>query len=196
MRAAILCPGTSLPDHLRAVPLVNYDWTIGVNRAAVAVPHIDIWSFSDQYTATDLAGSPWQHSPSMLGQLAAMTDRPLLHTTSGASKWLHQNRASDYQRFDTMVMEEVESESPIPASLNWQRFTATRAVILAAYLGAKIVAVYGAACQGITDWDGYKHHRQQRKADRWAQEQDLWRRLAVTCEGLGIRLTRIGVDAC
>ena len=65
--------------------------------------------------------------------------------------------------------------------------------VLAHYLGAKRVDVYGADWTDEPDFDGVSVTGNRRDAERWRQERDIWHKLTAHLAERGTVVERIGV---
>lgn len=144
MYAAVLCPGPSLA---RTWPGDRpYDLRIGVNRAAVA--------FQCDY--------------------AAVLDSPLLRAIGRAFRGDPRllTRGAHRPKYSTRPGPDVES-LPCPVR-QWDLFTATAALVLAAQLGAELIDVYGADwTPNAPDFDGV-NVAERRTAERFEKEREVW----------------------
>lgn len=164
MTAALLCPGPSLAqtfDDDFAGPRV------GVNRAATAF-RCDVWAALDYPLTRD------NHE-----------------AVIGTPKWFtrRQTAADIGQRVrfrDVLIAEDLVC--PVH---HWDRFTATCALVLLAGMGASEVKVYGADWKpGALDWDG-AGNGEDRTADRFGIEKEIWARLLGWMAGRGISVERV-----
>lgn len=135
MRAVILCPGPSLARYLAAP--VGADLTIGVNRAAEAVA-------CDWLAAIDC------------GVVAQMPikGRPALFTSAKTWSRALADGAAPSRFEEILLHEEIQFTTSCPASPGWKTFSITTALVLAEFLQATEIELFGADWLGVADWDG------------------------------------------
>ena len=147
MNAAILCPGPSLLDTFDAAK--PHGLLIAVNRAAM-VTQVDWWVFSDQHVWTDNAppGTP-----------------KIFTRQSIVDSYKHW---PVFQNHERLTFEEVAQTHP--DTYRWRIFSATAAMVLACYLGATTINVYGSDMAGTDEYDGPPEHEVNRSDGRWRKE--------------------------
>ena len=168
--AAILCPGPSLSGFIAAP--VTHDVYIGVNLAAQAFP-CGWFVFKDRRALEEM--------PPLC--------RPILVTNP---------HAAEYMQYDAAVRAEWKwltfdafSTIGCPADTKWQHFTMTCAMVLAAYLGARHITLYGVDWRGDTYFDGSKAIRGGLHAARFAAEAARFAAVSAWLEDVGVSVTRV-----
>lgn len=138
--------------------------TVGVNRAAVA--------FSCDY--------------------AVMLDSPALkrydRQLAGEPRLL--TRAAYRPRFSKRpgpTVEELAAWCP----LDFAQYSATAAIVLAGWMEAEAVSVYGADWTDEADWDGYSDPDRNRGSSRWDRERRLWWDVVEWLDGKGCSVSRV-----
>ena len=156
-RAAILCPGPSLfrltdrPDDCELV--------IGVNRAATV--HVcDAWAGCDLPMILD-------HGTSVIGS-------PLLLADDATIGELHRRDAN----WRGATFDRGRLSGFCPESLEWRLFSATTALVYAAFTGAQRIEVFGADWHGTADFDGQQAGKNRSPA-RWELERAIWEKRLV-----------------
>lgn len=150
MKAVVLCPGPSLAD-LKSLP--QSDVSIGVNRAVLA-HHCD-WLVAGDYPF--LREYDFGYTLKLFTSRATKVPRP--------------------ERFSQVLHNEDLSFPQPPA---WRSKSVTLALVLAAYLGATQIDLFGADMAGTADWDGHEYQMRgyppgQAQRDRSPQRWDLER---------------------
>lgn len=167
MIAAVLCPGPSLREFDGNAG--QYDVVIGVNRAAAAY-------LCDYYVALD-ARSYEMGKP--LGE-------PVIVTVAHAwAELLNKHPGLSGRR--SMVYSDAGKD----IKSTFGAFSSTAALVLARYLGANLVHVFGADMGGVQDYDGWTDERNRRDAMRWAKESRQWEALTGELAALGTTVIRI-----
>lgn len=163
MQICILCPGPSLAD-LTTPPTA--DLTIGVNRAVLKFA-CDWWAALDYQTFT-------RDTP--LGNPRLFTRAEYRHKTA-------RTGIDAEDLFGLLPREKV----------NWPLYTSTASLLLAAYLGAKQIDVYGADWTlNSGDFDGVTPGDSRRNEHRWAVEMVIWSRLTNWLDEHGTTVKRHG----
>jgi hypothetical protein len=149
--------------------------TIAVNRAGLRY-RADVWAAGDE----PMLRSVSQH---VLG-------RPTWLTAAGTAALARDHGPS-------WPGEVVEFESLYeyldPTALPWTMFTATAAIVYAAYRGAQSIDCYGMDWSGQADADGW-HDAGNRSDERWTLERGIYCRLADVLRGRGCELRRVTSD--
>ncbi len=175
MTAVLLCPGPSLAKVLQRTAYGS-DLLIGVNRAATGF-ELDWWCFGDASTYEN----NWY------------IGNPNVCTSAVAVQRLRDEEAS--KPFNPPeLLTFCELAERIPNDIGWVVFSATSALVLAAYLGAKQIEVYGAdwTVDGA-DFDGRMPDGAIRGAERWTSEANVWRDTVTKLETLGVTTTKVTV---
>jgi hypothetical protein len=150
MNVAIACPGPSLSAVTQA-DLNGYDAVIAVNRAALHV-EATCWAVLDY--------------PLIRDDRATVLGNPILLTHS--TTW--QDIRRKVPRFPAVVMlEDVEAWY----GQKYERRTTPAAMLLAGYLGASRIDLYGDDKTPAPDYDGFQTAETglARLPSRWASEQ-------------------------
>lgn len=170
-RAAVICPGASQQAY-PGRQVGRYDVVIGVNRAVTW--HVcDYWSCADVHTFS-LA---WPiGSPTIVCLRGIYREMCLRHPD--AAEHEHLNRRAI--RLDG-------------TKLNWTRFSAHVAIVLAAQLGAVEIDCYGMDLAGTADADGFADPRQHRDEGRWNKERRILAELTEILAARGVTVKRCGV---
>jgi hypothetical protein len=167
MQAVVLCPGPSLADfeHYGA------DLLIGVNRAAAA-RRCDVWAAGD-------APMVERYASDVLGTPLLLTDQGTASTLFNAGKlW----------RGETFIFQDLSSFCPLP--LQWDLFSATVALVYAAWRGCSSIRTYGMDWSGTQDFDGVGGFGN-RSPERWELERAIiLNRLVPWLSGKGITFER------
>jgi hypothetical protein len=167
-RAAVLCPGPSLPIF---ADREGYDIRIGVNRA-VAAYRCDYWVALDTHT----------------GGMAKPIGSPVIVNRSGIYRQM-------CRQFPIVVPLRHMDHSGLsyPPSkkrnIGWRRFGATVALVLAAHLEAKGIDCFGVDWRGMEDFDGFTSPKNRRSDNRWAREREVWQQVcdALAAQGVAVR---------
>lgn len=156
MHVHLLCPGPSLASY---VPQ-PCDLTIGVNRAACAVM-CNVWVACD--------------TPLIVRENAKVLGLPLLVSTDTTLETIPDHGVAPWAggTFDSKQMLEY-----CPHAYQWVTFSATTALIFAAFRGARVIEVFGADWSGTQDYDGVEAG-QNRQPDRWQLEREIWNNLVA-----------------
>lgn len=151
MKTAVLCPGPSLSQTFTNRDA--YQVVAGVNRAVHRAP-CDVW--------VSLDPSPFEAIP-----LRWFTTESTLHNLRASGR--------------TFSGEHVETVEPlfgqVPSDMGgacWNSFSSTAALVAMFLRGAKSIDVYGYDATNAPDFDGAALHSNQRGADRWANEAQVW----------------------
>lgn len=164
MKAALLCPGPSLAK--------TFDpgfsgLRVGVNYAAVGYP-CDVWAAPDYPMVRD------NHAKVL-----------------GTPKWLTRRQTAIDIGKRVRFTDVVHTED---LSCPWKPFTlktATCAMVLLATLGATDVKVYGADWKpDAPDFDGVQRG-EDRSAERFRVEREIWEKVVEWMNGKGITVERI-----
>lgn len=152
-RAVILCPGPSLANFIASgKPQALGEIRIGVNRAAEAV------ACSWMVAADAEAAAAFEP-----------IGTPALFTTEQSAKRLTIGSLAKYTT--VLTFDEVGRRTSCPAQHGWRRFSLLAAMVLAEYLYARRIEVYGTDWNGEEDWDGTIPLNPNRTEHRWQQEQ-------------------------
>jgi len=153
MHAVVLCPGPSLRRYLAAP--VGADLTIGVNRAAEAVR-------CDWLAAIDCG----------IVSHMKIKGNPALFTSSKTWGRALAEGAAPSRFCEVLSHEEIRFTTTCPASPGWKVFSITTALVLAEFLQATEIELFGADWNGIADWDRTipPNATQTRSPNRWSAE--------------------------
>jgi len=149
MNAAILCPGPSLSAVTQA-DLVDYDIRLGVNRAPLQIA-VEYWCVLDYPIIRD-------YRQQVLGNPSLMT-----HSTT----W--NDIRGKVAPFPVRIpLENVEAWY----GRKYERRTTPSAMLLAGYLGAETIDIYGDDKTSEPDWDGFQTAETAlaRSIERWQSE--------------------------
>ncbi len=164
MKAAVLCPGPSLPLFAEAG---SFDVVFGVNRAAGAFAcNYFVALDARSFIVANIIGAPViVSSQAELDKMKphGLDDHKTLVIEPG---WLSVNR------------------------LKWATKGLTVALVLAAQLDAREIHCFGVDWAGRKDWDGYSDDQQRRDADRWGAETELFDNTAAALTQRGIVISR------
>lgn len=173
MRVALLCPGPSLAGL--DLDRDKYDCTIGVNRAALQEV-VGWWVFLDWRVFME-------YQPPY---------RPRLLTTRACATAVEKrSKAEEFHAHERMVAEDLFDFLP-HHRVGWTLYSATTALVFAAWLGAKQVDAYGADMHGTQDYDGHTSKTDNRTDKRWATERALWGLVCDELKRCGIKVKRYG----
>lgn len=164
MQIGILCPGPSLAS-IDSLP--TCDLSIAVNRAALRFA-CDWWAALDSQTFT-------RDESSIKGDPKLFTRAEYRHKTKRGG----------------MDLEELDGLLP-RNRINYPLFTLPSSMVLAAWLGAKAIDIYGCDWTNAPDFDGIKPSDSRRNEHRWSAESVLFGRVQDWLLGLGITVTRHG----
>lgn len=183
MRAAILCPGPSLQHYLYARP--DYDVTVGVNRA-VTVARCQWWSCTDwePFTwFTPIEGTaPVKFAPEINRR------RYLYHVGIPEAEHGKPEHCKGW-----LLHEEIAygaRPTTCPRKGKWRCFSSLSALVLAEWLGATEIVMYGADMIGGDDFDGPPAYRATRTDYRWQNEINKLSKIAAWLEESGVRFRR------
>ena len=175
-RVAVVCPGPGAA--VISGSELDYSDVVGVNRAVLRVP-CTWWVCLDAHTADWVfaEGGPVIVPAGIVASLAVYREIASRHpAVSGWGHVEHTAPALDMPR----------------ARVSWRKFSASVALVVAAkHLAAASIDCYGVAWDGELDFDGFKHDRQRRDADRWAEDERVWRATAGLLVGKGIQVRRM-----
>ncbi len=172
MKALILCPGPSLRAYL-ANP-VGGDVVIAVNRAAEAVA-------ADWLCAID--------ADALLG--FRPEGRPRIFTTAQSMTRFRSEQPGRASKFSMLSFEALYHQLAIPRAPRWDMFSATAALVLAHWLGASEIEIFGCDWRGENDWDGTPPGRPgSRSISRWKSEQHKFHHIASALSRLGCTIRR------
>lgn len=162
MKAAVLCPGPSLTTTWTEPH--QYDLVVGVNRACQHTECAYVVAM-DKETVAELAplGNPTVVTTLQSHELAR--SKAKLLNIADVKNWFRQSGTF--------------------------HFSATNAVITAAYLGATDIDVYGADMHGTADFDGIELERFRRSDARWQRERSLFGRIVTLLAQRGVTVTRV-----
>jgi hypothetical protein len=168
MTAALLCPGPSLRKTF------DPDFTglrVGVNAAAVAYP-CEVWAALDYPMTRD-------HHEKVPGNPKWLTRR---------QTWLDIGKRV---RFTDVTL----TENLSCPQTTFTTYTATCALVLLAGMGVSEVKVYGADWKpDAPDFDGIQRG-ENRSAERFRVEREIWERVVAWMNGNGIGVERISGNA-
>lgn len=165
---AILCPGPSLASFLAAP--TQHELFIGVNRAASAWP-CQWWAFND----AEVFG--WFRP----------TGRPKIFTSNESFKRIEDKRRADHFRWTFYPA----INTTCPSDPGWTNFSMTVAMVLAEYLGARAITIYGCDWEGADDWDGPADYRHYRQEYRWKNEIHKVGHVIRWLESRGVSVERV-----
>lgn len=168
MRIAVLSCGPSL---LQVAPsdLIGFDQVIGVNRSVLR-HNCHWWCFGDDETyeivgpplpSPDGGGAPGVFTMDIMA--ARLSDRH----GDPKSPW-HQHRLMTWQQPDVQRCAHAHGGGPV----NWSTWSCTAALVLARYLGAQELHIFGADMAGEVDFTG--HRCGARNSKRWAWEGEVF----------------------
>jgi hypothetical protein len=138
-----------------------------VNRAILRFPHAHVWAASDYPTIK------YHHAASSAVQLLTRSQT-----------WVDVQRFPAVAAMGVAIVEDLS----VPVA-GWSNYTATSALGFLRTIGAARVDVYGADMHGTVDYDG-KEAGENRGAERWAAERDIWGRLVAWMVGMGCEVVR------
>ena len=166
MRAAIYCPGPSLRDAVYG----GYDLTLAVNRAATFLA-ADFWCAVDMPLIVD-------NRAAVLGNPALATIRETYDTIT--------RRGMTFPR--VVLLDDVEAWYGV----KFIRRTTPSAMLLAGYLGATELDLWGDDKTQAPDFDGHRTAETalQRHPNRWASEQRDCDAITAWLEQRGIEVRR------
>jgi hypothetical protein len=169
MNAAICCPGPSLRETWRGRE--GYDTVIAVNRAALVV-ECDVWAAVDYW-------------PTIKENHAAILGNPALFTS--ATTW--GDIRGKFREF-TLKATAEDVEQWFGRRLARRR-TMPLSLMLAGFIGATHVDIYGDDKTPAPDFDGHKNEDTMlhRNPGRWADEQ-------ADCDAITAFLNARGVQVC
>lgn len=171
---AILCSGPSFSAFLSRP--CKHDLYIGVNRTVEAFV-CDWWVFNDHQAL------------SFFSPLRSSEKRPLR---------LFCGRATHQRAIDRRLVQFAdyawtyfeECDTTCRSDHHWQMFSMTAAMVLADYLGAKRVTIYGCDWKGKNDWGGPPPTPFGRSDYRWNNERHWYGHIAAWLESRGITCER------
>ena len=168
MNAVILCPGPSLA-RLAHVPPAKL--VVGVNRAAIFF-RCDAWAGCDLPTV-EKHGNAVIGAPELIAAIETI-DTMRDHKLVWRGPVFDRTRMLDF----------------CPHAMDWVLFSATTALIYAAYRAATHIDVYGADWSGELDFDGVAAG-ETRGPERWQLEAAIWQnRLVPWLAERGVTVTR------
>lgn len=173
MNAVLLCPGPSLA-HLEHVPVA--DLTIGVNRAAIRYP-VDVWAALDHWSVNNGGIRNW--CGQVIGSPVLLSTRDSLKVVARRCPW----------RGATIAIEDYRDWLPATKPGRWSLFSATCALVYAAWRGASRIDVYGADMHGTQDYDGVQAGAR-RDEVRWKSERTIWATTVAQLNERGIEVIR------
>lgn len=173
-RAAVLCPGLSLPRYETATEA--YDVVIGVNRVVIAYP-CQYWVCLDSWTYKDMV-------PDTLG-LPTIVCRQAIREQI---EEMHNG-----MRLVNLAFLDPDDIDLASEPAKWPQFGATISVALAVSLGAKRIDCYGIDLQGRKDFDGYEDRRQRRSPGRWRVERRIFETFLPWLESRGVEVSGVPV---
>lgn len=165
MQACILCPGPSLAN---VSDLPTCSVSIAVNRAALRFG-CDYWAALDYQTFT-------RDEPNIKGN-------PLLFTRAEYRHKTHRDGIDAEDLFGLLSRDRI----------NWPMYTLPAAMVLAAWLGAKRIDIYGCDwALNQPDFDGSTPQHSRRDMSRWAAETVLFSRVVDWLNEHGTEVKRHG----
>jgi len=127
--------------------------------------------------------------PFLLNHSAGAIGEPRLFTTS-ATRGSLRSRQHPLAARVCYIAEDLWQFCP--SSLSWTLFSATAALILASYIGAQQVLVYGADfAADQPDYDGV-NIAENRTAERFKLERGVWQKVMEWLALRGVEVKRIG----
>jgi hypothetical protein len=182
--AAILCAGKSvqafLDEYPGGCPRTVHDHVIGVNRMAADYP-CDFWAFNDHE-----AFGWWPAIPGPSGKLPTIFTSNQAHSLIGKQE-AHRDRRDDY---DWLFYPQIQTTCP--ADAHWTNYSMLVAMVLAQYLGARRIFIYGYDGEGTTDYDGAAERRPGRHLERWKNEAHWFGHVSAWLRRCGVMVTRVG----
>jgi hypothetical protein len=122
---------------------------------------------------------------------AAILDGPTLKRLDahliGSPRVLTRGDQAHRTTRPVLIVEDMAEWCPLP----FAEYTATAALVLAGYVGAEEVDVYGADWTDEPDWDGVEIPEQNRGPQRWERERRLWGEVTDWLGARGIEVTRM-----
>jgi len=177
MDAAILCPGPTLARH-DPRQWEDAGVVIAVNRAAEDFA-CDWWAVLDaEVFGNHLLAPPKTKRPRLL-----MFDISFDRLMSPGGEFSHL--AGEMRKHQITRTSVLATMGP-PQS--WATYTACAALVLAAWIGAGRIDVYGADMEGDRDFKGDAGRR--RDCKRWTQEREHWQLITQWLEGRNVRVER------
>lgn len=167
MTTAILLAGPSLA-RLESAP--DAELVIGVKRAAIRFP-------SDWCVVLD--------SPDLRAPWFADVTAPLLLTRRE-----YRPKYTDRGGTDCEALQALLPHKPT----KWGCFSSSAALVLAKFLGAESIDVYGADFgmgDTLAEFDGFVSPEQRYTPDRWEFERHVW---DATIDALSLKVVRHGID--
>jgi hypothetical protein len=169
VKTIILCPGPSLAA---ATPAIGpHDLVIAVNRAARAFD-CGVWAAADDATVMD----NWYR---VLGRAQRP---PILLTIERTPRQLPA-------RWPAEIVIDTQLANFLPAVVNNLKYSATMALVYAAWQGYSQIEVYGADWRGELDFDGVAAGKTRDDA-RWDEEGAIWGRIVKAIDAMRITVSR------
>ena len=165
MKAAVLCPGPSLPKEFDRT---GYDHVIAVNRAALSTD-ADYIILPDDYTLGWLTANALRRRPVIVSSLHKY--RQMID-----SLWIALH--SPFLERDIHWLE-------VPGYQWWTK-SLTTALVLAAWMGADEIECVGVDWKGTKDFDGFTDSSQQRTDERWTKERLMARAVVAKLAEQGV----------
>lgn len=168
MNATLLCPGPSLARYR---PQESSGMVIAVNRAAEGYA-CEVWAATDW---------PLIDRTKPLGT-------PTLYTIQATKESLE--RRGKAWPHGVVLHSDVAGGAVENGRHPWTRYTATAALMYAAWMGVKRINAWGVDWAGTSDWDGHRAG-ETRTTQRWRQEQQIWQRVI---DEQCLEVTRFGLN--
>lgn len=172
MTTAILCPGPSLANVTQS-DVAHYDLRIGVNRAAILL-ECDVFAALDYPTIRD-------NRAAIKGNPALMTDDTTYRDTL------------KFGAFPQLIrFEDVAAMYPE----KFVKRTMPAALLLAAYLSATYIDIYGDDKTPEPDFDGYATDETMkfRDAKRWESEKKDCDAICAWLSSRGVPVRHVGIE--
>lgn len=176
MKTAILCPGPSLD---RFDPAAGYGLVVAVNRAPVIA--WTRWRARADWWCCDYRRFLDQTLPYIPG--VVIRDKAVQRIAKAG-------RIDDLKRHPRLAHAELAERWPL--AVDWQRFTATVALVVAVDRGATQIDCYGVDWTNQPDADGVACHTNKRSDDRWQEEVPIWNNLVKSFrDQRGVNVRRV-----
>jgi len=173
----ILCAGKSVQRFLDQP--VAHDYILGVNRLASVYP-CDFWAFNDH------EAFGWWPAIEKEGRL------PMIFTSNQAHKLIAKHPEQLERANGHVWLFYPQIQTTCPVSTHWTNYSMLIAMVLAQYLGAERICIYGSDWAGSDDFDGTAEKRASRHEERWKNEEHWFGHVSAWLEGCGVSVTRVG----
>ena len=181
MTIAVLCPGPSLRGFL-AQPAAA-DCFIGVNHAAEDWP-CHYWAVND-------AEAMVAYNPMARAVKGGGRELPTAFTSQQA--FVRQKDSLTKKGCPAALLHE-SIPTHCPSDRQWNRFTMTAALVLAEYIGAAVIRLYGCDQQGGDYFKPGIYPTAEVCAGRWASEKAVYSRVLGWLKDKKVHVERCFVD--